>query len=151
MLERGLDPNPRVKEQPQPTADLRTSAASPKSSKISYTEYPLEFVQINADSLRISDQPGRVTGLGAIPYILQIGAMVVSQGQYITFQVAEMAILRILFSEILALTGSCPVEWCKSVGRLTVSGGLSRIIQAAAGGSLIRASWLTDAMVSRVM
>jgi hypothetical protein len=104
MLERGLDPNPRVKEQPQPTADLRTSAASPKSSKISYTEYPLEFVQINADSLRISDQPGRVTGLGAIPYILQIGAMVVSQGQYITFQVAEMAILRILFSEILALT-----------------------------------------------
>ncbi len=47
--------------------------------------------------------------------------------------------------------GSCPVGWCKSGGRLTGSGGLSRTDQAASGGSLTQSSWLIGAMVSRVM
>ena len=46
---------------------------------------------------------------------------------------------------------SCPVGWCKSGGRLTGSGGLSRTDQAASGGSLTQSSWLIGAMVSRVM
>ena len=47
--------------------------------------------------------------------------------------------------------GSCPVGWCKSGGRLTGSGGLSRTDQAASGGSLTQSSWLIGAVVSRVM
>ena len=35
---------------------------------------------------------------------------------------------------------SCPRKWCKSSERLTVSGGLSRIDQAAVWGSLIKSS-----------
>ena len=38
------------------------------------------------------------------------------------------------------LVGSCPRKWCKSSERLTVSGGLSRIDQAAVWGSLIKSS-----------
>ena len=39
-----------------------------------------------------------------------------------------------------AETRSCPRKWCKSSERLTVSGGLSRIDQAAVWGSLIKSS-----------
>jgi hypothetical protein len=46
----------------------------------------------------------RLAGLGAVhPILIKIGAKVVSHGRYVTFQLAEVAVSRQMFAEILSL------------------------------------------------
>ncbi len=63
--------------------------------------------------------------------LIKIGAKVVRHGRYITFQMAEVAIPRTLFAEILRLVDGLPVQlrWLKDyICTRSIAGSLRRII-----------------------